>query len=456
MNELRVDIGGNTRGFQRATEEAVGIAKSSSAKIDDLNKKSAMAYEDFWQGAIAAKEAKEIEAAEAAALAQKEIAARTAAEIAAMNATISAGTMPGSWGGAAKGAAGGLEKGAEVVGDVGSAAYAFDQAGKLLGKVGQDGKLIKGAEAAAEGLADVSKAAHGSSTILRESMVIIREGLRGNFTRMIGSFSILIGAIGSVVAAALAVVGAADAVFELLGGNGIFRHVRDYMGAKSGEKESAKSLEEATNAEREVLHRKVEELTKLGKISDKQAEQLVKDMRPENGQAGLLKVMNVVNPLQKNGTAEEQTKQVELQKQAAEKARELQRAERAYRDELERSAEPQQKRIMLLEDEKELKDKIWEAAKARDNVGMIGLQTELLRKQAELKALDAKDQKAETKAAGHWEATHIDSMSSAGLMQSISAATSNPMLEVAKQQLHHLATIAHNTTKTGTQDPHAP
>ena len=49
---------------------------------------------------------------------------------------------------------------------------------------------------------------------------------------------------------------------------------------------------------------------------------------------------------------------------------------------------------------------------------------------------------------------HVDAASSAGLFQSLSAATNNPVLEVARQQLHHLETIAHNTGKHSF-DPHA-
>ena len=39
MNELVVDIGGSLRGFQQATDEAVGSAVSAAAQMEERQKK---------------------------------------------------------------------------------------------------------------------------------------------------------------------------------------------------------------------------------------------------------------------------------------------------------------------------------------------------------------------------------------------------------------------------------
>jgi hypothetical protein len=58
---------------------------------------------------------------------------------------------------------------------------------------------------AAAALSDVEKGAHGSAGAFREVMVIIREGFRGDFTRMIGSTTRLLGMLGLSVSSLLGV-----------------------------------------------------------------------------------------------------------------------------------------------------------------------------------------------------------------------------------------------------------
>lgn len=128
-----------------------------------------------------------------------------------------------------------------------------------------------GAKKAADKVKKAGHAAGGFSTVLRESAVIVREGLRGNFTRMIGSFSILIEAIGAVAMAGLAVVGAADAVFELFGGNGIYRQVSSYFKAKSYEKESGKDLEHKVGDASEIQSQRIDSMERAGLIDKKTA-----------------------------------------------------------------------------------------------------------------------------------------------------------------------------------------
>lgn len=320
--EILIRLGIDTTSMRAGTNAAL-----------DLQKKASLEYVGFWESAMAKKTAaesaandKSIAAARAVAKAKIEIAEAEAARIIAINEGIAAaGAGGGGFGGAGRTAqdvrdANGLERDAEIIGGVGAgasdAAYAFDKAGKLLGKIGEDGKLIKGVETAAEGLVKVGHEAGSLSTVMRESMVIVREGLRGNWTRMAGSFTILIGAIGSVVGVALAIVAAADAAFELLGGNGMYRHIRDFIKAKAGEKESGESLKKAEENTAEMLRKRVEDLQRAGVISEKDATMYMGKLKSGTNE-DISFVLGATNPLIKNQSAEDQVKTVEKEKEIA-------------------------------------------------------------------------------------------------------------------------------------------
>lgn len=77
---------------------------------------------------------------------------------------------------------------------------------------------------------------------------------------------------------------------------------------------------------------------------------------------------------------------------------------------------------------------------------------EVLRDQEALKRF--KDKADASKPTSHMEATHVDAMTQAGLFQSVSSVTSNPVLEVSRQQLAELRGIHRAVTQTR-QDPHA-
>lgn len=108
---------------------------------------------------------------------------------------------------------------------------------------------------AARGMREAGHAAHGFAGILRETMVIIREGLRGNFTRMVGSATILIGLIGTM-AAAIAIPLAA--ILAIPG-------FRTYQAIK-GEKASNASLKEATHGADSIARQRINELKRYGVI----------------------------------------------------------------------------------------------------------------------------------------------------------------------------------------------
>ena len=131
-------------------------------------------------------------------------------------------------------------------------------------------------------------------------------------------------------------------------------------------------------------------------------------------------------------------------------AENLATAQAQYRREVEATATAQNKLLMLMQDERDIKEKL---SKSKDDVEQTKLKTELLQKQHEIQTATATVKKeydekhAPAKAATTHLSQHVDASSSAGLFQSISAATNNPVLEVARQQLRHLETIAKNTGK---------
>lgn len=358
--EILIRLGIDTTSMRAGTNAAL-----------DLQKKASLEYVGFWESAMAKKTAaesaandKSIAAARAVAKAKIEIAEAEAARIIAINEGIAAaGAGGGGFGGAGRTAqdvrdANGLERDAEIIGGVGAgasgAAYAFDKAGKLLGKIGEDGKLIKGVETAAEGLVKVGHEAGSLSTVMRESMVIVREGLRGNWTRMAGSFTILIGAIGSVVGVALAIVAAADAAFELLGGNGMYRHIRDFIKAKAGEKESGESLKKAEENTAEMLRKRVEDLQRAGAISEKDATMYMGKLKSGTNE-DINFVLGATNPLIKNQSAEDQVKTVEKEKEIARIKEQERKAELAAQREL---MGHQEKMNSLTKEWEDLRDEI--------------------------------------------------------------------------------------------------
>lgn len=147
---------------------------------------------------------------------------------------------------------------------------------------------------------EVEKGGHAMSTGARvwtESAVLMREGLRGNWSRMIGSFTILIGTIGSVVGVALAIVAAGDAVLELLGVNGIFRHARDYMKARSEAAQSEKDLKKKVEETSEMASTRVEGLEKAGVITKKQAEEMRNRLKENPTAEGVSGVLSDANRL---------------------------------------------------------------------------------------------------------------------------------------------------------------
>lgn len=147
----------------------------------------------------------------------------------------------------------------------------------MSGGIAGAGKLAKEGEEAA-------KEMHGGSTIIRETFVLFREGMRGNFTRMIGSFTILIGAIGTLAAVVAAVTGAIVAIPA-------YRAWQAIKGQKQGEEDWNK----AEQIEGSDLEKRIELMKSAGLIDAKQSQEFQDQLR-RGDVSGVLGATNKLMP----------------------------------------------------------------------------------------------------------------------------------------------------------------
>jgi hypothetical protein len=190
---------------------------------------------------------------------------------------------------------------AAVGGAVGAVAggYVFNEAGKLISA---GGKAVKELETA-------GKEAHGLGAMLRETAVIFREFMRGNYTRMIGSVTRLIEFAGAAVGA-LAVP-----FFSVLAGTAIITGPSAWRAykARKAAAQSDKDVAEKDKYEGELLKKRVEDLHRAGLITDQQATAYQEQIH--NGQNAQVAI--ATDPLLKNGTAGEQVKKAEEAREVA-------------------------------------------------------------------------------------------------------------------------------------------
>jgi hypothetical protein len=225
-------------------EGALGTGTSYANKWVENVKQQEQGYTGWWNRELKKREDMEVEASVRAAsrsiqarrLLREREAARGAvaqAEQSAANTIIGGGSMPEGW----------AERGAAM------------KAGKELER--------KAMEAAEKG------AAHGMSHgAMREAMVVMREGLRGDSTRMFGSATRLLGMLGL----GLAEMTGIGAIIAEVAGIGMA-----WWSARKAEKEEKKSedrLSAGTGAIAGRLKSEIENLEKAGRISHEQAEKI--------------------------------------------------------------------------------------------------------------------------------------------------------------------------------------
>ncbi len=211
-------------------------------------------------------------------------------------------------------------------GGYGSGFKTAEQVALEGGEAAAGGAALAGA---AKGTEEVAKEAHGFAGILRESAVILREGLRGNFTRMIGSATILAGLLGGwavAIGTATAAIAAYPAYL--------------YWKANKAAEDSQKSLEKTSQGAAGDLKKQVEDLAAAGILSKKDAAVLRKQLEDPTGDAsGVLNVILAAGRVSKLtakwGGRQELHDRAEAQRQNDQKQKELEGMTRHERTESE-------------------------------------------------------------------------------------------------------------------------
>lgn len=155
--------------------------------------------------------------------------------------------------------------------------------------------------------AALSHESHRLAGIFRETGVLFREGIRGNFTKMIGSFTVLAGLIGSIAIPVILGLGAVLGISELIGGPGVWKTYK----AIKGREESEKSLKEAREETGSEMSSRIEALHRAGRIDDKQLANYKRALK----RGDVDSVLNATNPLLREGSAEDQAKRAETEKE---------------------------------------------------------------------------------------------------------------------------------------------
>ena len=121
--------------------------------------------------------------------------------------------------------------------------------------------------------------------ILRESSVLVREGMRGNFNRMIGSFSILAGMISGIVMPI--VIGTA-----IVTGFSGYKTYKAYTESKESESDLKEKYQDLAGD----LRSRVEAMKKTGVLSEKDADHYLKELKKPTYE-NVSDIQNVTNKL---------------------------------------------------------------------------------------------------------------------------------------------------------------
>lgn len=242
----------------------------------DVQKKAALDYVSYWEGALAKKDVAEKAQMEkswaryVANLAKRKAAddaffAAQSARFAERDAVaaIGAGSIPAN-----------MERRAAA------------------GAAREGGHLAEGAVGGAVG------GALANSSVMRETMTMIREGARGAWSKMLGSFSLLLGYIGitaGTIISAVPVVGA--------GLGGLFANWRmrkslnDNFGGLYGSEGRISSADEDMSKRLQEI---IGDIVKAGKLTSGQASDLMNSART-GGMSGIRRVQSILSPLMPGG-----------------------------------------------------------------------------------------------------------------------------------------------------------
>lgn len=400
MNELRVDIGGSVRGFQKAADEAVGIAKSAAMQMEERQKKADIQasdnYVNFWQSALEKRDAADLAShekrmaqfnseLESYTLTQQEMAHGSGGYGWRTDATAMRAKGEGEF-------AGGRSGFGRGVGMMAGQAAMTAAGGGGWGEVKSGALMIGG------GLGVEKFVTH-----LMEGKV---EGLRrlpGEIMHVLKGFA----EWGSIIARGAGILAAVVGVFEI---------AKAAIGMGRGADQS--------NASGANLRSQDASLgTKLGLGANATHEQIIAKQR---------QLMAL------------QDESIKKDDQAAAHKATLATLAKYEHDEMEGKVNAQTRLAMLMGDERDLKAEIAAAEKEHNEASFLSASESLIRKNAEIKQTIAELKKESEKkpkhAANTRQSEHVDSMSSAGLFSSAGAVT-QPMIDIQRQQLSELQGI---------------
>ncbi len=440
MNELVVDIGGSLRGFQQATDEAVGSAVSAAAQMEERQKKvniqSTDNYVSFWQQAIDKREAADMAAHEKRQARMKE-------ELESYTITQQ-----------------------EMLHGSGGYGWRNDDTAKLAGGAGgfagvsahgaRMGGLIAGQAAMElEGGGTMKEVTHGAMMIagglgVEKFVTSLMEGKFEGLRRLPSEIMHVIKGFrtwGMWIAKGTLILSAIAGIYETIKAGVIYHGIGT---AKAAAEKSGNAQNAELDQDGQRLRGIIDAREKSGALSRQEAEHLRSQL---DTHTGILAVMKQMVALQSEAFVKDQ--------QATAHRASLAELAKYQRQEMETEVSAENRLLMLMQDEGGIKKEIQAAESAHDEETFLAKSRELLKTQHEIfetkkdvkREYDQQHKPAKEGAAQHLS-QHVDAASSAGLFQSLSAATNNPVLEVARQQLHHLETIAHNTGKHSF-DPHA-
>ena len=398
MNELRVEIGGSTRGFQTAIDEAVGISISADTRMAENQKRSAMQaadnYTSFWLNAIEKREAAEKAASErdiAKFKANLETKWALNAEMAAIaKGSGGYGSLPAQ---ATEGKAG--RRGAGTAGMIAGQIAMESASGGSLKEITKDAAVFSGSIGVSH---FITKLLEGKVEGLKKLPHEIAEVIEG-----FAKWGIWLAKAGGVVAL---IIGAEEIIRASF---------------------AARSAANRSNESTGLLRGQDANLgAKLGLGADATHEQIVKRQKE------LMAAQDV---------ASEKDAQAVLHKQT------LVTLSKAQREQTESMVNAQTRLAMLLGDERDLKAEIAVAEKAHDEQTFLEKSKELLNKQKQIfdttnalkREQNSKNKTPET--AHRVISTHVDSLAALGGIGSNSAITSNPVLVTAQLQLQELRSL---------------
>ena len=305
-DEVLVVLGMNSEKFAAQSELTLRMEKAAAAD-----------YVKYWNDATNAVDRKQAEfAVKQAARAEKSIAFWKAQQTAM--AGFGGASVPVGWGAGKSQAVRDIEGAGGSI----SGSYAFGKGGQLLGKIGDDGKLM---ETTAKDMVSAGKNIHNSTSIIREVFVLFREALAGRWKNFGASLtrlgSLALGG-GLLVDAGLVALGVGA-----IAGPSAYRTWQARTSADANQKQFQGRL----GSEAGDLRQRIELMKRLGIIDPKTAQGYLDSIKGDKpSEDAVMSVLGATNKLMPKGgldALESMVAQKSLDKQINQKYLDYQRDE---------------------------------------------------------------------------------------------------------------------------------